>query len=121
MTSPRISIALLHYSAPPVVGGVESVLAHHARLMDAAGHDVRIVAGRGEQACLPVPFVSLPFDDRCAAEYGTIRADLSARGEPIGPLDLLIAATARAHDLTLVSHNVGEFSRVAGLRFEDWE
>jgi len=41
-------ITLLHYSSPPVVGGVESVLAHHARLMTNAGHDVTILAGRGE-------------------------------------------------------------------------
>jgi glycosyltransferase involved in cell wall biosynthesis len=41
-------IALLHYSSPPIVGGVESVIAHHARLMANAGHDVTILAGRGE-------------------------------------------------------------------------
>ena len=41
-------IALLHYSSPPIVGGVESVLAHHARLMMKAGHEVCILAGRGE-------------------------------------------------------------------------
>ena len=43
-----MKIALLHYSSPPIVGGVESVLAHHARLMATAGHDVTILAGRGE-------------------------------------------------------------------------
>ncbi|MBN2256393.1 MAG: glycosyltransferase family 4 protein [Anaerolineaceae bacterium] len=41
-----MKIALLHYSSPPIVGGVESVLAHHARLMSKAGHDVTILAGR---------------------------------------------------------------------------
>jgi glycosyltransferase involved in cell wall biosynthesis len=41
-------IALLHYSSPPIVGGVESVLAHHARLMTNAGHEVTILTGRGE-------------------------------------------------------------------------
>lgn len=66
-------------------------------------------------------FVSLPFDDRCAEEYGLIRADLARSGTPVGPNDLLIAATARAYDLVLVSHNVREFSRVVGLRVEDWE
>lgn len=40
---------------------------------------------------------------------------------PIGPNDLLIAATARAHRAVLVTHNVREFSRVADLRLEDWE
>jgi tRNA(fMet)-specific endonuclease VapC len=67
------------------------------------------------------PLVSLPFDDRCAEEAGQIRADLAAQGKPVGPNDLLIAATARAHDAVLVTHNLGEFSRVTGLRVEDWE
>ncbi|MCK6539768.1 MAG: glycosyltransferase family 4 protein [Anaerolineales bacterium] len=43
-----MKIALLHYSSPPIVGGVESVLAHHASLMTKAGHEVTILAGRGE-------------------------------------------------------------------------
>lgn len=67
------------------------------------------------------PFASVPFDDACAAAYGDIRADLRRRGEPIGPNDLLIAATALAHGLTLVTHNVREFGRVVDLMVEDWE
>lgn len=67
------------------------------------------------------PIASLPFDDRCAEEAALIRLDLERSGRPIGPNDLLIAATARAHDLVLVSHNGREFQRVAGLRIEDWE
>ncbi|MFH1176046.1 MAG: type II toxin-antitoxin system VapC family toxin [Acidobacteriota bacterium] len=67
------------------------------------------------------PLVSLPFDDGCAERYGLIRVGLERDGTPIGPNDLMIAATALAHDLALVTHNVAEFSRVAGLRFEDWE
>ena len=67
------------------------------------------------------PLVSLPFDDRCAQEAGLIRLDLERSGRPIGPNDLLIAATARAHDLVLVTHNAREFSRVPGLPVEDWE
>ncbi len=67
------------------------------------------------------PLVSLPFDDRCADEAGLIRLDLERSGRPIGPNDLLIAATARAHDLVLVTHNGREFGRIPGLRVEDWE
>jgi tRNA(fMet)-specific endonuclease VapC len=67
------------------------------------------------------PLVSLPFDDSCADQYGALRASLAAAGRPIGPNDLLIAATALAHDVTLVTHNLREFSRVAGLKNEDWE
>lgn len=66
-------------------------------------------------------FGSLPFDDACAEQYGQLRNELEAGGTPIGPNDLLIAALARGHGLTLVTHNTGEFSRVIGLKLEDWE
>jgi tRNA(fMet)-specific endonuclease VapC len=62
----------------------------------------------------------VPFDDLCADHHGMIRADLERAGKPIGPNDLLIAATARAGDCTLVTTNTREFSRVPGLRIEDW-
>ncbi|MBF0612422.1 MAG: type II toxin-antitoxin system VapC family toxin [Magnetococcales bacterium] len=64
---------------------------------------------------------SLPFDDRAAEYYGQLRAFLAHRGTPIGANDLLIAAIGLANELVLVTHNVGEFSRVPGLRLEDWE
>jgi len=67
------------------------------------------------------PLESLPFNDRCAEEYGVIRADLSNLGCLIGPNDLLIASIARAYDLVLITHNFKEFGRVAGLRLDDWE
>ena len=67
------------------------------------------------------PFVCLPFDDRAADAYGSVRADLERVGRPIGPNDLLIAATALAHDLILVTHNLSEFGRVPGLDVDDWE
>lgn len=66
-------------------------------------------------------FASYTFDDRCAEAYGEIRANLTARGKPIGPNDLLIAAIARTHGLTLVTRNTAEFSRVPGLLWENWE
>jgi tRNA(fMet)-specific endonuclease VapC len=64
---------------------------------------------------------SLPFDDRCASEYGLLRQELDRAGTPIGPNDLLIAATARAHHAILITNNVREFSHVSELRLEDWE
>lgn len=67
------------------------------------------------------PLKSLPFDDNCAQQAGLIRADLAVQGKPIGPNDLLIAATARAYDVVLVTHNVREFARVTGLRWVDWQ
>jgi tRNA(fMet)-specific endonuclease VapC len=66
-------------------------------------------------------FASLPFDDTCAEHYGRVHAHLTAAGTPIGPNDLMIAAIALAHNLTLVTHNSGEFGRVPGLLIEDWE
>jgi glycosyltransferase involved in cell wall biosynthesis len=58
-----MKIVLLHYSAPPVVGGVESVIGHHARLMAEAGHEVQIVAGRGSQAEESIGFTQIPLAD----------------------------------------------------------
>lgn len=66
-------------------------------------------------------FVSLPFDDAAARIYSRIRADLTAKGTPIGPYDMQIAAISLANNLILVTHNTGEFSRVNGLQIEDWE
>ena len=66
-------------------------------------------------------FQCLPFDITVADVAGQIDADLMARGQRIGPYDTLIAATALAHNLVLVTHNTNEFSRVSGLRLEDWE
>ena len=65
-------------------------------------------------------FLPLPFDDAAAEEYAKIRIYLERRGRIIGHNDLMIAAAARSRDLTLVTHNVREFTRVPGLRIEDW-
>jgi tRNA(fMet)-specific endonuclease VapC len=64
---------------------------------------------------------SLVFDDSCSEIYATIRSSLAAAGTPIGTNDMLIAAIAIANDVTLISHNTEEFSRVPGLKIEDWE
>lgn len=66
-------------------------------------------------------FISLPFNDACTLIYGKIRAKLAKAGTPIGSNDLLIASIALANNLILVTHNVSEFSRVPGLKLEDWE
>jgi tRNA(fMet)-specific endonuclease VapC len=67
-----------------------------------------------------LPLEILPFDDAAGAAYGPIRVDLEKRGVSIGAMDLLIAAHALSLDITLVTHNTREFSRVHGLRVESW-
>jgi tRNA(fMet)-specific endonuclease VapC len=69
---------------------------------------------------LASPIVTLNFDADDAREAGDIRAALTRAGTPIGPYDVLIAAQARRRNATLVTANRREFSRVPGLRFEDW-
>jgi tRNA(fMet)-specific endonuclease VapC len=62
----------------------------------------------------------LEYDQRDAMLAGEVRALLAARGTPIGPYDVLIAGQAKARGMTVVTNNVGEFERVAGLSVEDW-
>jgi tRNA(fMet)-specific endonuclease VapC len=67
-----------------------------------------------------VPLEIAAFDADAWRRYGDIHADLERRGHPIGSLDTLIAAHAMALDTTLVTNNLAEFSRVPGLRVENW-
>ena len=92
-----------------------------AELLFGARRSARVEANLQRLNAFFSPLNSLPFDDRCAEYCGLIRADLLAQGKPIGPNDLMIAAIARANDAILITHNMSEFSRVIGLRMEDWE
>jgi len=64
--------------------------------------------------------VVAPFGAEEARVAARIRSELERAGRGIGPLDTLIAATALARSATLVTHNAKEFSRVKGLKLEDW-
>jgi tRNA(fMet)-specific endonuclease VapC len=64
--------------------------------------------------------VVLALEAPAELRYGKIRASLERKGRPIGANDLLIAAHAQSLDLTLVTDNEREFSRVDGLRIENW-
>jgi tRNA(fMet)-specific endonuclease VapC len=68
-----------------------------------------------------LPFRILDFDREDARVAGEIRCQLERQGESIGTHGLLIAGQALARDLTLVTHNTSEFTRVSGLRVVDWE
>ncbi len=66
------------------------------------------------------PFQIVPYGKKAAQAYGTIRAELEKKGQPIGREDLLIAAHAVSADLTLITNNEDEFRRVPNLRVENW-
>ena len=67
-----------------------------------------------------VPLVIATFEARAAAVYGRLRADLHQLGQPIGPLDTLIAAHALSLDAVLITSNEKEFRRVPGLVVHNW-
>lgn len=62
----------------------------------------------------------VPFDLPSSRAYGELRAYLRKSGKPIGNVDTLIAAHALTHELTLITNNTKQFSRVPRLRIEDW-
>jgi tRNA(fMet)-specific endonuclease VapC len=70
----------------------------------------------GFLARLPV----IPYDTHAADHTAQIRSELASRGTPIGPYDAMIAGNARSQGLIVVTNNTREFSRVEGLRVEDW-
>ena len=71
-----------------------------------------------EAFLLPLDIADFSF--AATVVYGDIRAQLERHGQPIGPLDMMIAAHALSLDVPLVTNNTGEFERVRGLRIEDW-
>jgi glycosyltransferase involved in cell wall biosynthesis len=106
-----MKIVLLHYSAPPIVGGVESVIGHHARLMADAGHEVRIVAGRGGQTDERVEFVQIPEVDsrhplaaslKEQLDAGRVPAEFSTHVEELTRTLLDVVSDADC----LIAHNV---------------
>lgn len=103
-----MNIAILHYSVPPVVGGVESVIAHHARLMSANGHSVRLIAARGEALSENIPLTIIPYadsqhvrvakmkhqldHDEVTQDFESLRDDLAEQLEStLTGMDMLIA------------------------------
>jgi tRNA(fMet)-specific endonuclease VapC len=72
------------------------------------------------QTFLSGAVITLPFDNEDSQAAGSIRAVLEAAGKPIGAYDYLIAGQALTRQLTLVTANISEFSRVKGLKWQDW-
>jgi glycosyltransferase involved in cell wall biosynthesis len=113
-------IAILHYAAPPIVGGVESVLASHARLISASGNQVKILAGRGEttDACCPVELLAL-VDSR-HPRVMKVKADLD---NGIVPGDFNPLVDQIQHELEralkgvdlIIAHNVASLNKNLAL------
>jgi tRNA(fMet)-specific endonuclease VapC len=66
------------------------------------------------------PFEILAYDEKASSYYGKIRSNLEKQGNVIGPLDMLIAAHALSENLTLITNNEKEFSRVKSLKVNNW-
>lgn len=91
-----------------------------AELLHGAAKSARPLQNRAEVERFAARLEVLAFDEPAAAHAADIRAELEWAGKVIGGYDLLIAGHARSRGLVVVTSNLGEFSRVAGLRSEDW-
>lgn len=122
-------IALLRQKNPAVIARWHGTRARDIALCSIVAYELRYGAERAanptvEHAKLDVflrAFGALSFDEPCAMRCAQIRHALERTGMSIGPHDLQIAAIAAVHGLTLVTHNLREFSRIPGLKLEDWE
>lgn len=97
--------------------GISSVVAAELAYGVAKSGSVR---NRSALEMFLAPLEVLPFDERAVWAYGDLRAELERLGQPIGAMDTMIAAHALAVDAVLVTNNTREFSRVSGLRLENW-
>ncbi len=121
-------IALVMRRSAPLMRRVEATEPGALAISAIVAHELAYGAYRSQRIkhnletlrLLLADFVLLEFDREDARTVGEIRADLARRGAPIGPYDVLIAGQATARDLTLVTNNLGEFTRVQGLKLEDW-
>ena len=66
------------------------------------------------------PFEIVPFDDSATACYADIRSQTEVKGKPVGPKDLVIAATVLSQNGTLVTNNTKEFQHIPELMLKNW-
>jgi glycosyltransferase involved in cell wall biosynthesis len=115
-----MNIAILHYSVAPIVGGVESVIAHHARLMSADGHSVRLIAGRGEALDERIPLVNVPLADSRHERIAYVKEQLD-RGEVTEEFNVvrdklaIEMQTALSGADILIAHNVCSLNKNLAL------
>jgi tRNA(fMet)-specific endonuclease VapC len=120
-------IALLNDTTSPIARRIRRRAPRDVALSAVVVHELYYGAfksQRVEKNAARVDGIRLPvleFDREDARQAGEIRAHLASKGTPIGPYDVLIAGQARARNLTLITHNTTEFTRVPGLKVEDWQ
>lgn len=115
-----MKISILHYSVPPIVGGVESVLANHARLMSADGHTVKLIAARGESLNEKIPLTKIPLADsrhervsqmKTHLDNGTVTKEFeSVRDELVNELQVALENVD-----VLIAHNVCSLNKNLAL------
>jgi tRNA(fMet)-specific endonuclease VapC len=127
MLDANICIRVMRNRPPEILARLEaeagrmavSVIVHHE-----LEYGVRRADDPEKQAALLDKFLSLivviDFDEAASVHAADIKADLASRGNMIGPNDVLIAGHARSLGVKLITGNLKEFSRVEGLRCEDW-
>ncbi|MDG4672890.1 type II toxin-antitoxin system VapC family toxin [Agrobacterium tumefaciens] len=121
-------ISLVARRSEPLLQRVETSEPGSLAVSSVVAHELYFGAYRSERVAYNLETLRLLFTDLAILDFdredarvaGEIRAELKRRGTPIGPYDTLIAGQAKARGLTLVTNNTGEFSRIAGLRIEDW-
>lgn len=125
-------IALINDKTPFVRNRLQRALVAEARVMVSSIAAFELWYGAAKSArsesnarlvnaFLSGPVALLAFDSEDAKVAGRLRAELELVAKPIGSYDLLIAAQALRHELTLITANAREFGRVKGLRWEDWD
>jgi glycosyltransferase involved in cell wall biosynthesis len=115
-----MNIAILHYSVSPIIGGVEGVIAHHARLLSADGHSVGLIAARGESLGELIPLTIIPLADsrhlRVAKmkeqlDRGEVTKDFEAlRDELVEQLQIVLSGVD-----VLIVHNVCSLNKNLAL------
>ena len=121
-------ISLVARRSEPLLQRVETSEPGSLAVSSVVAHELYFGAYRSERVAYNLETLRLLFTDLAILDFdredarvaGEIRAELKRRGTPIGPYDTLIAGQAKARGHTLVTNNTGEFSRIAGLRIEDW-
>ncbi|MFT4242456.1 MAG: type II toxin-antitoxin system VapC family toxin [Acidovorax sp.] len=124
----NICIYIVKRKPPTVMQRFESLALGDAAMSLVTHGELEFGARKNQQAAQALGILQelthyipiLPMAPEVAGHHADIRHALARQGTPIGNNDLWIAAHARALDATLVSNNLREFERVAGLRLENW-